>query len=448
MRPLLRACAALLLLVSCTATTSGPPLTGSSLPGTSTPAPEVTGPARSFTLPPPASGRESAAAVRRRLCVRPKAPPSSPAPATTTPPAVSEVEHEVEQVRGLDYLHPVAIDPETHAQLVQGLDDSFDHSFPEGMLDRRSRAWATIGVIPPGTSLRDAYRGFLSSQVIGYYDPSSGQLVFIGSDDPSPVERFTLAHELTHADDDQHFGLARLNELENACDDEQLMAATGAVEGSAVYFSVEVVRQFFSAADQARLALGGGGGSGLPIDVPPFMERLEEWPYVDGPTFIRDVRSSGGLAEVNRALRTLPPSTEQIMHPERYPDDRPVALNTPDLGPDLGHGWRDLDVMDTGEEWIREMLALRVDGSLATAGADGWGGGQYRAWTDGRHVAVLLDTTWDTPGDARQFLDVMREWTRGRGDAAVGRVAGDGTGVVALFGSDAATLHRLETALG
>jgi hypothetical protein len=449
MRSLLRAAAALVLLVSCTGVATGPSLTvpGRSQPPTSTP--EPSGAARSFTLPPSTTGKESAAAVRTRLCVRPPAPSASPAAATASPPAaVSEVEHEVEQVRGLDYEHPVAVDPVTHAQLVQGLDASFDHSFPAGMLGRRSKAWATIGVIPPGTSLLDAYKGFLSSQVIGYYDPSSKQLVFIGTSNPSPVERFTLAHELTHADDDQHFGLAKLNVLESRCDDEGLQAATGAVEGSAVYFSVQVVQQFFSAGDQAKLALGGGGGSGLPAAVPPFVQHLEEWPYIDGPTFIRDIRSFGGLHEVNQAIATLPPSTEQIMHPSHYPDDRPVEMNTPDLGPTLGPGWRDLDVMDTGEEWIREMLALRLDGSLANEGADGWGGAQYRAWTDGTHVAVLLDTTWDTPDDATQFLDVMRQWTRGRDDAVVGSVEGNDRGVVALFGSDAATLHRLEAALG
>jgi hypothetical protein len=359
---------------------------------------------------------------------------------------VSEVENEVEQVRGLDYVHPVAVDPATHAELVQGLNASFDHSFPEEMLARRSQAWATIGVIPPGTSLRDAYKAFLSSQVIGYYDPSTGQLVFIGSENPSPVERFTLAHELTHADDDQHFDLARLNDLENACDDEGLLAATGAVEGSAVYFSLQVVREFFSAADQAKLALGSGGG-GLPSGVPPFVEHLEEWPYIDGPGFITDIRSFGGLAEVNTAIRDLPTSTEQVMHPDRFQKDEPVPVSVPDLGPALGTGWHDLDVMDTGEEWIKEMLSLRLDRSLAADAADGWGGAQYRAWTDGTHVAVVLQTTWDTAADATQFRDAMATWNSGKDTAAVGSVRGDDLGVVAIFGSDAATLQRLEAAL-
>src|SRR5262249_61024713 len=128
--------------------------------------------------------------------------------------------------------------------------------------------------------------------VIGYYAPASKQLVFIGTDNPSPVERFTLAHELTHADDDQHFDLARMNDLENACDDERLEAATGAVEGSAVYFSQQVVEQLFSASDLAKLALGGGDG-GIPAGVPHFVEQPQIWPHLQGPNFISRPPANG-----------------------------------------------------------------------------------------------------------------------------------------------------------
>jgi hypothetical protein len=298
-------------------------------------------------------------------------------------------------------------------------------------------------VIPDGTSIRDADHAFQSSQVIGYYDPSSGQLVFIGTRDPSPFERYILAHELTHADDDQHFDLDRLNVLENACDDEGLMAATGAAEGSAVYFSQQVLARFFSDSEQEQVFLHGGS---RPPDVPPFIYELATWPYVDGPEFIRAIESSGGLDAVNRAIREFPASTEQIIHPARFPGDRPVPVDVPDLGPALGGAWRDLDVMDVGEEWLRAALDLQA-GIDAAPAADGWGGAQYRAWTDGTRVAVVLQTVWDTTNDAAQFLGAMRRRIGGRDDAAVGSVAGDPKGVVALYGSDAATLHRLEAAL-
>ncbi len=421
-------------------TTSGEPTTGPTTAPSPTGAPEV------FMLPAATAGDQSAAAVQQRLCVRPPQPPQPPPDAAPANAAISEVEDQVEQVRGLDYVEPVAVDAVTHEELVGGLEQSVDHSYPEDLMARRSLAWSTVGVIPDGTSLREAYTSFLGSQVIGYYDPGTGELVFIGTEDPSPYERFTLAHELTHADDDQHYHLERLNDLEDACDDERLDAAVGAVEGSAVYFSTQVVTQFFTMQEQVELALGGDGG-GRPDEVPPFVYQLEIWPYVDGPVFIGAVRSADGLDEVNAAIETFPESTEQVIHPERWPDDHPVEMDTPDLGPALGAGWKDLDVMETGEEWLLEALALHLDRGDAQLAADGWGGGQYRAWSDGDHSAVLLNTTWDTPEDADGFLQAMRTWAAGRDDAAVGRVAGDDTAVAALFGSDAATLQRLEAAL-
>jgi hypothetical protein len=441
-----RAAALLLVAVACTA--SRPEPSGTTTPSTASASSGNTAsrsPSRAFALPPPSTGARSADAVRTRLCVRPPAPKPTPAHAEATPAAIVQTESEVQQVRGLKYEHPVAVDPVTHRELVHGLDESFDHSYPVDMMHRRSLAWTTVGVVPDGTNLRDAVHGFLSSQVIGYYDPSSGQLVFIGTANPSPLERFTLAHELTHADDDQHFDLSRISDLEDACDDEGEMASLGSVEGSAVYFSLQVARQFFSASDLAKLAAGGGGSQ--PEGVPPFVQSLEEWPYIDGPRFIATLQSEGGLDEVNESLKRFPVSTEQVIHPEKFPGDRPIRIDAPDLGPALGPAWKDLDVMDIGEEWLREALALRLDRNEASTAADGWGGAQYRAWTDGSHVAVMLETAWDTPRDAGQFLDAMGAWIGQRRDASVGPVAGDPARAVALFASDAATLTALEAAL-
>src|SRR5205807_4997815 len=106
-----------------------------------------------------------------------------------------------------------------------------------------------MGALPAGTDLRQAVHRFLSTQVIGYYDSDSKQLVFIGTNSPTPPERMTLAHELTHALDDQHFDLSRLDTLANRCLDEESQAARGIVEGSAVFFSAGVVVRFFSPQD-------------------------------------------------------------------------------------------------------------------------------------------------------------------------------------------------------
>lgn len=440
------AVALLLLAAACTATVSLGP-SGSPSASTSTTVRGFEPSPPTPASPPAPPGTESAEAALDRLCVRAPAPRETPATPGPVPSAIQQVEQEVQQVRGLKYLHPVAVDAVTHDQLVRGLVAPFDHDFPAGLLARRSRVWQLIGVIPPDVGLREAYRRFLSGQVIGYYDPTSGQLVYLGTTDPSASERLTLAHELTHADDDQHFDLTRLNPLESRCEDEALMAATGAVEGSAQFFSFSVAREFFSPADLISLGLGGGGGGSL-AGVPPFVQALALWPYVDGLSFITALDGRGGLPAVNRALQDFPVSTEQVMHPDRYPGDTPVAVDVPDYGPSLGVGWRDLDVMQVGEEWLRAMFELRLDKADAANAAEGWGGGLYRAWTDGPHVAVVVSTRWDSPSEADQFAGAVSRWLGPDQSAAILQLGGEGSPVEALIASDAATLALLQRAQG
>jgi len=101
-----------------------------------------------------------------------------------------------------------------------------------------------------------------------------------------------------------------------------------------------------------------------------------------------------------------------------------------------------------GEAWLSLALDLRVDGSDAADAASGWDGGLYRAWTDGRDVAVVLSTVWDSPQDAAAFADVMTGWIAASPDdqaAEVGAV--EGNAVQVLFAGDAATLDTLRTAL-
>ena len=121
-------------------------------------------------------------------------------------------------------------------------------------------------MIPAGASLRDALLAFQTGQVVGFYNPANGQLVYIGDTDLDQTERFILAHELTHAIDDQHFGLRRSTRSARAATTRRSRPALGAVEGSAQYFATQVLIRFPSDAP-----LGGGGDDGSLDAVPPFV---------------------------------------------------------------------------------------------------------------------------------------------------------------------------------
>jgi hypothetical protein len=163
-----------------------------------------------------------------------------------------------------------------------------------------------------------------------------------------------------------------------------------------------------------------------------------------GLAFITRRATDGGTAAVDEVLRHPPTTTEQVIHPERYPADQPSPVDVPDLSGDLGSGWGDLDAMPVGEEWLDAMLRLRLDPSFADDASAGWDGGVYRAWTDGSDVAVVMDTAWDSGEDAAAFAAAMTSWNEGNGTASV---ATDGTHVTLVFATNEEARTRLDAAL-
>ena len=402
------------------------------------------------TVPPAGGGPGSAARAARRLCEvpEPDLEGGSDVPAEgPTPPVISEVMRQVERIRGFDYTHPVVAQPVTQEEIAADIVAYADIAYPAEQYARRSLAWDTIGVIPDGTSLRSAYENYGGSQVIGYYDTLTGELKFIGSDSPSPLERITLAHELTHAIDDQRFGLEKLDVLGAECRDEDLAASVALVEGNATFFMLRWARTFLTATEQVQVGIEAATQDVSTEGVPPFIQRLQSWSYDEGLRFISALEALGGLDAVDDAFTAPPVSTEQIIHPERYPNDAPTPVDVPNLSKELGRGWEDIDVMTIGESWLALALGLRLAGSEANAAAAGWDGGTYRAWSNGDDVAVLLSTVWDSERDAADFAMAMGEWIDAGGEVASVSAA-SGNEIRAFFATDAETLAALEAASG
>jgi hypothetical protein len=372
-------------------------------------------PGRGFPDAPPqrlVSGE--AARVMRELCVPPDLDAGGEPPKLEpTDSRIAEVEEQVSELRRLRWLRPVVADPVDDAEMDRRIDEAFAAQFPADLYDRRTLAWRAIGAIGPDDDLHDALLAFGRGQVVGYYDPQNGELVYLANEggELSLPEKAVLAHELVHALDDQHFDLRRVDALVAGCRDEELAAALAVVEGSAQHFSTRVLLRYPATLDAGVLdALAEGG---LPEGVPPLVEQLQLLSYTEGQAFVSEI-ADGGTEPVDAALDSLPPTTEQILHPERWPQDRPTPVEPLDLSDGFSStdGWRDLDVMQIGELWLRELLQLRIDDAVAERAATGWDGGAYRAWhrpSDGA-VAVTMRTAWDSAEDAADFADAMRTW--------------------------------------
>jgi hypothetical protein len=390
----------------------------------------------------PGGSGGAAAAGPRPPCLRVRTETSPKAPTEDLPPAIAKVADEVAQVRELEFKRPVAAEAVSPSKIAKLLQEGLDEGFPKDEATRTGRAWAAIGVIPEGVNLRKAVEDFNSSQVIGFYDDQAGKLVIIGSSSLSPYQRFVLAHELTHALQDQNFNLGRLDELDRTCQDERVEAFLSLTEGDATETAVEWASQSLTAGEIVEFNKEAGDFTPPPESVPPFVQNLLTWPYAPGRSFVQALITRGGEAAVDQAFRDPPASTEQIIHPEKYPTDRPVTVNVPDYGPKLGVGWKDLEFEDVGEGWFRLMLQLRLPTDGVDTAAAGWDGAQYRAWKDDQgHTAVVMDTVWDTERDASEFAQAMDNWL---GEQAGTVLPASGLRVRVVFASDRETLDRLK----
>jgi hypothetical protein len=349
------------------------------------------------------------------------------------------VQSQLESVRELAFRRAVNVEPISSTEIDRRLSEYFDATYPRRFYARRTDAWATIGAIPRGVGILEALDRYQQGQVLGFYNSQNEELVYTGDEDLDRIEQFVLAHELTHAIDDQHFDLDRLDELAQTCDDDRFFAALGAVEGSANHFATQVIIRF----PVSEVGDLSGGG---PRGVPPMIVELQEYPYTLGQVFVDSLADDGGPAAVDRALRTFPITTEQVLHPSKFPEDTPSRIDVPDFAPTFGPRWRDHDVMLVGELWLRVLLGLRLDEPVAERAASGWDGGIYRAWSDGEDVAVVLRTVWDTAREAAEFSETFDRWARqGQGRTVV--LPARGEVVSAGFASSDALMPALEAAL-
>jgi hypothetical protein len=320
----------------------------------------------------------------------------------------------VELLRGLEFESSVPVEAVSREQYRN---DSGNDAV-EGDL-WNDQVWEALLLVGEDRSITEVFDELYGGAVLGYYSPSEDRIVVV-SDAPNPaIDRATLAHELVHALQDQHFGLEGVPPTQDA-----QLAENGLVEGDARL--VEAMYESRCGAEWECVPTppaGGGGGGGFDFGV----YLTVYTPYSEGPTFVQTLRERGGWEAVNAAYANPPVSTEQVLHPERYPDERPVNVSVPDRSDETWSRFDHDPVGDTvGEASIFVMLLdnraidrqqLREDTgayspyNYTSDASEGWAGDTvvpYRG--DGGEFGYVWATEWDTPEDARQFHRTYTTW--------------------------------------
>jgi hypothetical protein len=334
----------------------------------------------------------------------------------------------VERIRDLEFVEPVPVEVISRGEFRER-----DVQFVERSDPRVTEAfWEALLLVGEDENATAAVDDVFGGGVVGYYTPSGGGRIVLVSDDASPrVDTGTLAHELVHALQDQHFDRSYDHDSFDG-----RVGAQGLTEGDPV--AVERAYRTRCAGEWACLPgpRGGIGGEDA-IARHPGVYLAFVQPYATGPGFVEALRnrSGGDWTAVNGAYEDPPVASEQVIHPEAYPDEEPVEVTVPDRS---GEGYERFDLereTDTVGEatvyamfWANGVLpeghpTFVYDQRLSA----GWGGDTvvpYRG-ADGED-AYVWRTVWDSTNDAREFLEGYRDVLDANG--AVER--GDGVYVI------------------
>src|ERR1700720_2722349 len=280
-----------------------------------------------------------------------------------------------------------------HAYILRQMDDEKDAK--ERYASARSAE--ALGLIPKGFNLDSFLVELLTEQIAGLYDPKAHEF-YIADWIPADEQRMVMAHELTHALEDQHFDIEPWVHAARPNDDAE-MPREAVLEGSAMAAMLEYELQGkglkLKDLPEFDPSVFVGDLAETPIlkKAPPFIKDSLMFPYFSGLTFSMGVLKSGGWPAFSSVFARPPANTQQILHPDLYFANRaplPLKVDLPSAAP--GENWVLLEENSLGELGWKEVLKQFLDEPRAKAMAAEWDGDDYATFEGKNSKRLMLFT--------------------------------------------------------
>ncbi len=336
------------------------------------------------------------------------------------------IQDQVVHMRGLAPNGEFSRQIQSPEQLRQDLVEAFAEEMEEYDSWEYTLTLSILGLLDEEFDIYHFHIDLLTEQIAGYYDHETKEMVLVSGAQFGGPERMTYAHEYTHALQDQNFDIEDgLDYNDEACDanSERCAAMEALLEGDATLSETQWFRHYATEQDHADL-MAFYNEMDMPVmsEAPAFLGQDLLFPYQYGYEFVQVLFSQGGWLAVNQAYLNPPVSTEQILHPERYPDDIPTAVTLPDLIPVLGDNWELLEEDVIGEWYTYLILAYgldekaRISNTRAAQAAEGWQGDAYAVYFDDQEQsAVMLNMAiWESPFEAQEFANTFTTYADNR----------------------------------
>ncbi|HKN00220.1 MAG TPA: hypothetical protein VJX23_06860 [Candidatus Binataceae bacterium] len=335
---------------------------------------------------------------------------------------VDQVKEGIQKIRQLSFTKPVPLVIEDRNEAEDQMEADLARDYSDDQLRADGLAGAMLGLYPAGMDLKAESLKLLRNQVAGFYDPRSQQMVMVSGAAElgflfSAVEfvaqrdaagEMVLAHELTHALQDQHFDLnKKLDEVKN--NDDRGLAFKCVAEGDATIAGLAYVAGTMDAATLDNLLAHLGDISGaFAAEAPGTPEGLSVpliFQYSDGVRFVAEAYRRGGWKAVDALYGNPPLSTQQIIHPADYFDHPKPPVDVEVHGYDHAMAsWKKVDDDTYGELLLRVILQRNLGkDAREVALAQRWSGDQMIILQSGREISVIWMVAFADDASARKF---------------------------------------------
>ena len=300
-------------------------------------------------------------------------------------------------------------------------------------LRRSESVLKKFGLLPRDFNLETFLVSLLREEVAGYYDPKTrtvNLLDWVPIEEQEPV----MAHELTHALQDQEIGLQKWMKKGDKDLGESKKDPTSAdIENDEIDSAREAVIEGQAQAMMFQYALAPAGHSittspalvgamqeesltGTPStkvfnEAPIFMKESLTFPYSYGMDFVIKLMQNGGKEKGFAALLRNPPhTTRQIMQPDTYLSGERIE---PMRLPDFKRNFKDyhkFDIGAMGEFDVAVLIEQYAGRPLSKYMFPEWRGGYYyAAKLKGNPTAplgLLYVSRWSSAEVASQFAGI------------------------------------------
>ncbi|MFZ1086857.1 MAG: hypothetical protein WAN35_17980 [Terracidiphilus sp.] len=316
------------------------------------------------------------------------------------------------------------------------LKEKFDEDESAKRMQQSEIVLKKFGLLDRDFALKPFLLALLKEQIEAYYDSKTktvNMLDWVDIEEQKPV----LAHELTHALQDQHSDLEKwadqtpdqvsanyAGDVDHLAKDEIDTAREAVVEGQATAVMMDYILKPMGKSlvknpevmEMVQQMMSGSGSSPVLARAPLLLSESLLFPYREGLSFEQDVwMDQGQSAAFTGTLDQPPTSSWEILNPREYEKRHaPSVPLLPNIHPLVDPLYKPYDIGQIGQLDLRILAKLFGGEQAASDLTPAWDGGLYwagqllsaktpeaKAKTDS--LAIFYLSTWRNAASAHAF---------------------------------------------